>query len=502
MLPAPANTDIKKSGLAYWAARVLEECDKATAGFAADPVHDLRVAIRRCRSMADGFLSVDPDPAWKQMKRLAKPLFSSLGELRDTQVMMEWVNKLAPPDDPVGRELSSVLLAKENHLKSAAKEALANFDRKRWAALNAHLAARTSAIPLEGPVFQHLALERWMEARELHRRALRNRSGVAWHQLRIGIKRFRYIVENFLPQRHEKWSKDLRDLQDALGEVHDFDVLRAMINSHAGIGREERSLWQKRITVERQKRLDLYRSKMVGSRSLWELWRAELPHGAALEEAAMAKLRTWASLLDPDPAHSELVAQLALALYDGLSQCGILHAALMDRQILQAAALLHEVGRGKLADGIPRGHQKRGQRMVAKLQAPLGWSQEDMRCIAALVRFHRGGLPSRSDSAFVGLDRKRRAGLMRLIGILRLANAFDNNHAGKVRELTVECRNGALIVSGHGLPAMSREAERVARARYVLEMVCRRPIGIRFLRARSAGALHAARPQRRTAHVP
>ena len=80
MLP-DSNSPEKKAGLAYWANRVLEECDKANQGFAADPVHDLRVAIRRCRSMADGFLSVDPDPAWKQMKRLAKPLFSSLGDL-------------------------------------------------------------------------------------------------------------------------------------------------------------------------------------------------------------------------------------------------------------------------------------------------------------------------------------------------------------------------------------------------------------------------------------
>lgn len=58
MLPRP-NTNDNKSGLAYWAGRVLEECDKASQEFAPDPVHDLRVAIRRCRSMADGFLSVD-----------------------------------------------------------------------------------------------------------------------------------------------------------------------------------------------------------------------------------------------------------------------------------------------------------------------------------------------------------------------------------------------------------------------------------------------------------
>src|ERR1022692_1147813 len=129
----------KKSGLAYWAGRVLEECDQASQDFAADPVHDLRVAIRRCRSMADGFLSVDPDPAWRQMKKLGKGLFASLGELRDTQVMMEWVTRLSAPDDPVRPVLLAALGQKEIQLKAAAQQALYNFDRKRWTALNVRL---------------------------------------------------------------------------------------------------------------------------------------------------------------------------------------------------------------------------------------------------------------------------------------------------------------------------------------------------------------------------
>src|SRR5215472_11692909 len=100
MPPVPVTSE-NKAGLAYWAQRVLEECDKASVEFAADPVHELRVAIRRCRSMADGFLSIDPDPAWKQMKKLGKTLFASLGDLRDTQVMIEWVEKLSGEDDPL-----------------------------------------------------------------------------------------------------------------------------------------------------------------------------------------------------------------------------------------------------------------------------------------------------------------------------------------------------------------------------------------------------------------
>src|SRR5580704_16510842 len=306
MLPGSQFQE-KKAGLGYWAQRVLEECDKASDGFAADPVHDLRVAIRRCRSMADGFLSVDPDPAWRQMKRLGKPLFSSLGDLRDTQVMMEWVTKLADPGDAVAASLMAALTEKEANLKLAAQESLATFDRNEWTALNDHLAKRTSTVPTEGLVFQHVALERWVDARELHRHALKNRSGVAYHQLRVGIKRFRYTVENFLPERHAKWSKDLRDLQDALGEVHDLDVLRAMLKTHRTIAPEGRTRWLAKINDERKTRLVLYRSKMVGRHSLWEVWRSELPAGEEQDKAALEKLRTWARFLDPDTSHTELV---------------------------------------------------------------------------------------------------------------------------------------------------------------------------------------------------
>src|SRR5450756_2283295 len=100
-MPSAPHIHDSKAGLAYWAQGVLGECDKASQEFAADPVHDLRVAIRRCRSMADGFMSVDSDPAWKAMKKLGKALFSSLGDLRDVQVMLEWVAHLSEPDDPV-----------------------------------------------------------------------------------------------------------------------------------------------------------------------------------------------------------------------------------------------------------------------------------------------------------------------------------------------------------------------------------------------------------------
>ena len=84
----------REGGLRFWMQRVLEECKRVRQDFAADPVHDLRVALRRCRSMADGVMTIDPDKSWKLMKKASKPLFQALGELRDAQVMQKTVEDL------------------------------------------------------------------------------------------------------------------------------------------------------------------------------------------------------------------------------------------------------------------------------------------------------------------------------------------------------------------------------------------------------------------------
>ncbi len=471
---APAG-DEKKSGLGYWAERVLEEADKASHDFAADPVHDLRVAIRRCRSLADGFLSIDPDPAWRQMKKLGKGLFASLGELRDTQVMMEWIEKLSAEDDPLRYILLTSLREKEVALKLVAREAVSSFDRERWMTLNNKLSERATRVPLEGLVFQYLALERWHEAYELHRTALRNRSAVAYHQLRIGIKRFRYTVENFLPERHKRWSRDLRDLQDALGEVHDFDVLWALVKSHPEVGADERALWQETLTAERQKRIALYRKKMMGRESLWQKWRAELPSGDALAEAALEKMRTWAVFHDPDNKHTELVTRLALEIFDGLAREGLLPESEPARRILEAAAVMHDVGRDK--DG---GHRKRGYRMIRGLKPPVGWTEDYLQSVAIVAHYHRGALPPSNHPIFAGLPAQRRVELMPLAGVLRLANALDDAHDQHISSLVVERRNGVLVIHAAGLTnSVSPFGEQLAQARYLLENCIRMPIAIK-----------------------
>src|SRR5271154_2803685 len=89
--------------------RVLEECDHVSADFGPDPVHDLRVSLRRCRSLADGLMALDAASDWKAMKKAGKLLFQRLGALRDVHVMMEWVERLNPEETRVEGDSSVAL---------------------------------------------------------------------------------------------------------------------------------------------------------------------------------------------------------------------------------------------------------------------------------------------------------------------------------------------------------------------------------------------------------
>lgn len=523
--------------------RVLHECDHVSADFSADPVHDLRVSIRRCRSLADGMIAMDPDPSWKAMKKSGKALFQRLGALRDIQIMMEWIDKLHPqsnlgrtllsasdhadeapaaptpqatqpleadphPRDPVAHALLGILTHREAEQKREARAALEEFDRKQWRQWSKSLPLRAARIRPGSAVFKHLALERWTTARELHTRAMRIRSQVAFHTLRIGIKRFRYIVENFLPAEHKLWSNDLKHMQDLLGEVHDLDVLWATaLASHIFPDETSRKAWHERIVEERTKRIDEYRSRTTGPDSLWNIWRAGLPHAKQIQDLATRRMKLWAKVLDPDFAHSERVARLALELYDGLRGAGLLGAresngnALDVRASLYAAALLHDVGK---AQGN-KGHHKASLELIQKHDTPLGWKEEDMRRAAVVARFHCGALPTRSHKTLRDLLPDEQKITIQLAAILRLANALDAAHDGHIRRVQIENvaaapngrqhrtngflrkptpvgKNEALVIAAEGYAPGSATAQTIAAERYLLETVLRRPVVVKAMK--------------------
>ncbi|HEU5415834.1 MAG TPA: CHAD domain-containing protein, partial [Candidatus Angelobacter sp.] len=183
----------EQSGLAYWMAQASAEVRNAAHHLHSKTVHDLRVALRRCRSLADGFRQIDPDKNWKKMRRQGSALFDSLGELRDCHVMQYWVEKLGEEADPVTERLATHCKQQEKIFEQHAKQALEAFDGKRWDSLAVVLSRRSARLQPGSAPFQALAIERWTTARKLEPPALRSGSPAALHKLRIAIKKFRYL---------------------------------------------------------------------------------------------------------------------------------------------------------------------------------------------------------------------------------------------------------------------------------------------------------------------
>ncbi len=539
MKPATNST-----GLRHWMQRVLEECDNVEHDFSADPVHDLRVALRRCRSMADGMMAMDPDPSWKAMKKAGKKLFQSLGNLRDVQIMMEWLEKLEVSPVPAEQSptptasqqesgqsnvdqpatvskhpahaLDEILKSRETTHKHEARAALADFDRKQWKQWSKSLPQRAARIRPGSAVFKHLALERWTAARELHVRAMRTRSQIALHTLRIGIKRFRYIVENFLPEEHKLWSDDLKHMQDLLGEVHDLDVFWATaLDCHIFNHDAEKNSWHERVLAERVKRVDEYRSRTTGKDSLWHIWRAGLPQGKQIKDIATRRMKLWAKALDPDSAHSERVSRFSLDLFNGLTAGGLLNSKSVTgesseedaRSILQAAALLHDVG---MSRGNKK-HHKESYDLIKKHGTPLGWKPEVMSQAALVARFHCKALPTRSHKLLRALLPDEQRQVIRLSAILRLANALDNDHDGHVRRVKIENvdttkrrtngflhkpaplgKNEAIVIAAEGYKEGSPTAQAVASERFLLETLLRRPVLVKSGATVSSASLRRA----------
>lgn len=273
--------------------RVLERADQVRRGWDADDVHDLRVALRRCRTMADALSEVNPSPGLRKLKKVSRGLFHTLGALRDTQVERGWVKRIGPAGDPLRKRLLRLLSMREKKDRETAAQALDQFDRKEWKRLARKLASKAEFFPPESVVFQRLALAQLNGAVDLFQKARKGRSTVAWHRLRIGLKRFRYIVENFLPQRSDVWGSDLRRMQDQLGDVHDMDVLRMVVRREGSrFSPAVVAVWLEKIDAKRKATLKEFLAKADGPESPWLAWRAGFQCGHSLVGTSFRQKRT------------------------------------------------------------------------------------------------------------------------------------------------------------------------------------------------------------------
>jgi exopolyphosphatase/pppGpp-phosphohydrolase len=240
------------------------------------------------------------------------------------------------------------------------------------------------------------------------------------------------------------------------------------------------------ILAERAKRIDRYRAKMVGPESLWQVWRASLPHGKQIELLATRRMKLWANGLDPDFPHSERVAALALQLYDGLLAWGWQPSveAASARSSLLAAALLHDVGK---SEGL-KNHHKTSFDLIRAHGNPLGWKPEELQRAATVARFHRGILPTRRHPLLRDLLPNEQDTAIQLAAVLRLANALDSAHDGHIRRVQIENdhlekkSSEALVIAAEGYSPLASSSRTIAAERHLLESVLHRPVLIRAMK--------------------
>ena len=177
-----------------------------------------------------------------------------------------------------------------------------------------------------------------------------------------------------------------------------------------------------------------------------------------------------------DRAHGRHVAMLATRLFDELRD----EHGLADRErlLLEAAALLHDVG----VYVNLRAHHKHSQYLLAASQI-FGLSDEDTAIVSNIARYHRRGLPQESHLPYLALDGNDRLIVNKLAAILRLTNALDAEHLQKVSGLRLvrSERTWVVELEGTGDLTMERMAA-TARADLFAEVFGRplviRPVGV------------------------
>jgi CHAD domain-containing protein len=477
IVPQTQSTTIEKIGLPYWMDRVLEEHANVGGALPAEPIHDLRVSLRRCILIADVMREIDPACDWKAMRKSARRTFQQLGTLRDSQVLAEWIEKLGAAGETSTDALLGELKKKHEQDRTGARAAVREFDRKQWRAWRREFANHYRHVVGDRAACESVVLEIWENVQDLNRRAQRSRSLLAYHRLRVGLKKFRYAVENFLPSMYPAWEPDLKFVQDLLGEIHDLTVLdETIVKSRTLFDEPSFAAWRAKVQEERSARLKQYRMKMAGKTSSLRIWREGLPAEKDLRATGLARLGEWASFVTPDFPRVRRAARLSLQLYDGLANCGLIdmETQIEKRFILHAAALLQEAGRFKKG----KAYHKESYKMIRKISPPPGWTKRDLEFAALVARFHRRALPYPDHEKLRNYVLPVRQSLIRLAAVLRLANSFQVKAYRAVRRLQVENGPGFLVIRAEGFRDHDPIHSKLSVARRFLEFVFQRSVHI------------------------
>jgi exopolyphosphatase / guanosine-5'-triphosphate,3'-diphosphate pyrophosphatase len=186
------------------------------------------------------------------------------------------------------------------------------------------------------------------------------------------------------------------------------------------------------------------------------------------DDVRRASVINMAAQYGMDPAsspHTAHVVHLALGLFDELADAGLHGGDPLERELLWAACLLHDIGMTVDYDD----HHKHSRYLILNAGLP-GFEPREVALIGQAVRYHRKGTPSLGPFAALGIDGDDER-LDRMATLLRLAEDLERSRDQLVRDAHVAVADGTvrleLVSEGDDrVPrwAAGRETELFARA--------------------------------------
>ena len=215
----------------------LANLDDAVQGQTSEPVHRIRVAVRRMRSLLRAFRNHLPAEPRKEIEAVLDDISEELGPVRDLDV---WLDLLQSPEVRQVTARSRLWPAYLQHhvqrrqlVRATVRRSLSgsHFAAQR---LKINRLLRTELpqlIKAEPPgSLPRLAAT---QLRKTLRRALQeshlrhSTSAKKLHRLRIGLRKARYLAEFFSPVlgvNTAKLTKRLRQTEQVLSRIHDVDM--------------------------------------------------------------------------------------------------------------------------------------------------------------------------------------------------------------------------------------------------------------------------------------
>jgi len=182
-------------------------------------------------------------------------------------------------------------------------------------------------------------------------------------------------------------------------------------------------------------------------------------------DVRIASVLNMAAQYQVDREHTEHVAALALGMFDELAALGLHGGDPLERELLWAACMLHDIGMSIDYDD----HHKHSRYLILNGSLP-GFVPVETAIIAQAARYHRKGMPTPGPLAalFGPGDAER---LERCATLLRLAEDLERSRDQLVRATSMALHNGTvemrLIADGESaVPrwAVGRERELFERA--------------------------------------